>query len=134
MPTNRAASEDLSSANHMPQLQHNMWLVAARSAVLSVITGGGKWVEITRHADRSTSTSSSPPPSGNSSAAWRAVSSLACSGFEPRQKNSDDSRTLTGSPTQQRLPEVRALTVKTNTQCPRKPVVDSGKQIAYIKV
>jgi hypothetical protein len=41
---------------------------------------------------------------------------------------------LTGSPTQQRLPEVRALTVKTNTQCPRKPVVDSGKQIAYIKV
>ena len=26
-------------------------LVAARSAVLSVITGGGKWVEITTHAD-----------------------------------------------------------------------------------
>jgi hypothetical protein len=25
--------------------------VAARSAVLSVITGGGKWVEITTHAD-----------------------------------------------------------------------------------
>jgi hypothetical protein len=35
----------------MPQLQHNMWVVAARSAVLSVITGGGKWVEITTHAD-----------------------------------------------------------------------------------
>ena len=35
----------------MPQLQHNMWVVAARSAVLSVITGGGKWVEITAHAD-----------------------------------------------------------------------------------
>jgi hypothetical protein len=35
----------------MPQLQHNMWVVAARSAVLSVITGGGKWVEITVHAD-----------------------------------------------------------------------------------
>ena len=51
MPTNRAASENLSSANHMPQLQHNMWLVAARSAVLSVITGGGKWVEITTYAD-----------------------------------------------------------------------------------
>ena len=36
---------------YMPQLQHNMWVVAARSAVLSVITGGGKWVEITTHAD-----------------------------------------------------------------------------------
>jgi hypothetical protein len=35
----------------MPQLQHNMWVVAARSAVLSVITGGGKWVEIVAHAD-----------------------------------------------------------------------------------
>ena len=28
-----------------------MWVVAARTAVLSVITGGGKWVEITTHAD-----------------------------------------------------------------------------------
>jgi predicted phage-related endonuclease len=39
------------AAKYMPQLQHNMWVVAARSAVLSVITGGGKWVEITTHAD-----------------------------------------------------------------------------------
>jgi predicted phage-related endonuclease len=31
---------------YAPQLQHNMWVVAARTAVLSVITGGGKWVEI----------------------------------------------------------------------------------------
>ena len=36
---------------YLPQLQHNMWVVAARSAVLSVITGGGKWVEITTYAD-----------------------------------------------------------------------------------
>ena len=36
---------------YMPQLQHNMWVVAARAAVLSVITGGGKWVEIKTHAD-----------------------------------------------------------------------------------
>jgi len=36
---------------YMPQLQHNMWAVAAKSAVLSVITGGGKWVEINAHAD-----------------------------------------------------------------------------------
>jgi hypothetical protein len=28
-----------------------MWVIAARSAALSVITGGGKWVEITTHAD-----------------------------------------------------------------------------------
>jgi len=36
---------------YMPQLQHNMWVVAARTAALSVITGGGKWVEILAHAD-----------------------------------------------------------------------------------
>jgi hypothetical protein len=35
----------------MPQLQHNMWVGAARSTVLSVITGGGKWVEIVTHAN-----------------------------------------------------------------------------------
>src|ERR1700719_3118147 len=44
-------SEEAAVAKHAPQLQHNMWVVAARSAVLSVITGGGKWVEITTHAD-----------------------------------------------------------------------------------
>ena len=36
---------------HAPQLQHNMWVIAARAAVLSIITGGGKWVEIKTHAD-----------------------------------------------------------------------------------
>ena len=35
----------------LPQLQHNMWVAAARSAALSIITGGGKWVEIKTHAD-----------------------------------------------------------------------------------
>jgi predicted phage-related endonuclease len=44
-------SEQAAAQKYMPQLQHNMWVVAARSAVLSVITGGGKWVEITTHAD-----------------------------------------------------------------------------------
>ena len=44
-------SEEAAAEKYMPQLQHNMWVVAARSAVLSVITGGGKWVEITAHAD-----------------------------------------------------------------------------------
>jgi predicted phage-related endonuclease len=44
-------SEEAAAEKYMPQLQHNMWVVAARTAVLSVITGGGKWVEITVHAD-----------------------------------------------------------------------------------
>jgi predicted phage-related endonuclease len=44
-------SEEAAVTKYMPQLQHNMWVVAARSAVLSIITGGGKWVEIKTHAD-----------------------------------------------------------------------------------
>ncbi len=44
-------SEEGALAKYAPQLQHNMWVVAARTAVLSVITGGGKWVEIVAHAD-----------------------------------------------------------------------------------
>jgi len=44
-------SEEAAAAKYMPQLQHNMWVAAARTAVLSIITGGGKWVEITTHAD-----------------------------------------------------------------------------------
>jgi predicted phage-related endonuclease len=46
-----AFSEEAAAEKYMPQLQHNMWVVAARSAVLSVITGGGKWVEIKTRAD-----------------------------------------------------------------------------------
>jgi predicted phage-related endonuclease len=44
-------SEEAAAEKYMPQLQHNMWVVAARTAVLSVITGGGKWVGIVAHAD-----------------------------------------------------------------------------------
>src|ERR1700722_11307314 len=44
-------SEEGAAEKYMPQLQHNMWVVAAKSAVLSVTTGGSKWVEITAHAD-----------------------------------------------------------------------------------
>ncbi len=40
-------SEEAAVAKHMAQLQHNMWVTNLRSAVLSIITGGGKWVEIT---------------------------------------------------------------------------------------
>src|SRR6195952_4969353 len=44
-------SEEAAAEKHMAQLQHNMWVTNARMAVLSIITGGGKWVEITLHAD-----------------------------------------------------------------------------------
>jgi predicted phage-related endonuclease len=44
-------SEEAALEKHTPQLQHNMWVVAARTAVLSIITGGGKWVEIVAYAD-----------------------------------------------------------------------------------
>jgi predicted phage-related endonuclease len=46
-----AFSEEAAAEKYMPQLQHNMWVVEAKTAVLSVITGGGKWVEIKTHAD-----------------------------------------------------------------------------------
>src|SRR3984957_4164249 len=44
-------SEEAALAKHMAQLQHNMWVANASCAVLSIITGGGKWVEMTVHAD-----------------------------------------------------------------------------------
>jgi predicted phage-related endonuclease len=44
-------SEEGAAEKYMPQLQHNMWVVAAKAAVLSVITGGGKWAEIAVGAD-----------------------------------------------------------------------------------
>jgi YqaJ-like viral recombinase domain len=44
-------SEEAAAEKHMAQLQHNMWVTNARSAVLSIITGGGKWIEMTIPAD-----------------------------------------------------------------------------------
>jgi hypothetical protein len=44
-------SEQAAAEKHIAQLQHNMWVSDAISAVLSVITGGGIWVELTLHAD-----------------------------------------------------------------------------------
>ena len=40
-------SEEAAAAKYMAQLQHNMWVTQLRTSVLSIITGGGKWVEIT---------------------------------------------------------------------------------------
>jgi hypothetical protein len=34
-------SEEAATEKHMAQLQHNMWVVHARSAALSIITGAG---------------------------------------------------------------------------------------------
>jgi predicted phage-related endonuclease len=40
-------SEEAAAEKYMAQLQHNMWVTHLKSSVLSIITGGGKWVEIT---------------------------------------------------------------------------------------
>src|SRR5262249_51264184 len=37
-------SEEAAVEKHMAQLQHNMWVTHLRSSVLSIITGGGKWL------------------------------------------------------------------------------------------
>src|SRR6202166_618611 len=44
-------SEEAAAARHMAQLQHNMWVTSSKAAALSIITGGGKWVEMTIPAD-----------------------------------------------------------------------------------
>jgi predicted phage-related endonuclease len=44
-------SEEVAAEKHMPQVQHNMWVTNAPAAVLSIITGGGKWVEVKITAD-----------------------------------------------------------------------------------
>jgi predicted phage-related endonuclease len=44
-------SEEAAAEKHMAQLQHNMWVTNAKAAALSIITGGGKWVEIAIPAD-----------------------------------------------------------------------------------
>jgi predicted phage-related endonuclease len=44
-------SEEGAAEKHMAQLQHNMWVTASRTAVLSIISGGGKWVKMTIPAD-----------------------------------------------------------------------------------
>ena len=44
-------SEEGAAEKYMAQVQHNMWVTNSKTAVLSVITGGGKWVEIPIPAD-----------------------------------------------------------------------------------
>jgi predicted phage-related endonuclease len=44
-------SEQAAAEKHMAQLQHNMMVVGSKASVLSIITGGGKWVEMVISAD-----------------------------------------------------------------------------------
>jgi predicted phage-related endonuclease len=39
-------SEEAAAEKYMAQVQHNMWVTHSREAMLSIITGGGKWVEV----------------------------------------------------------------------------------------
>jgi predicted phage-related endonuclease len=44
-------SEEMAAEKYMAQLQHNMWVTQSRLSVLSIITGGGKWVEMSIPVD-----------------------------------------------------------------------------------
>jgi predicted phage-related endonuclease len=44
-------SEEAASEKHAAQLQHNMLVTGTKRSVLSIINGGGKWVEISVEAD-----------------------------------------------------------------------------------
>jgi predicted phage-related endonuclease len=63
-------SEQAAAEKHMAQLQHNMMVVGTNSSVLSIITGGGKWVEMAISADPVYQTALSYAER----AFWRAVS------------------------------------------------------------
>jgi len=39
-------TEEAAAEKYMAQVQHNMWVTHLRSSALSIITGGGKWVEV----------------------------------------------------------------------------------------
>jgi predicted phage-related endonuclease len=44
-------SEEAAAEKHMAQLQHNMLVAGTKKSVLSIINGGGKWIEISVEAD-----------------------------------------------------------------------------------
>ena len=66
----------------MAQLQHNMWVTNDTTSLLSIITGGGKWVEITIPAD------SLYQHLRSFGAASRMVISLGCSLLRPHARAS----------------------------------------------
>jgi predicted phage-related endonuclease len=44
-------SEEGAAEKHMAQLQHNMLVAGTKKSVLSIINGGGKWIEMSIEAD-----------------------------------------------------------------------------------
>jgi predicted phage-related endonuclease len=44
-------SEEAAAEKHMAQLQHDMLVAGTKKSVLSIINGGGKWIELTIEAD-----------------------------------------------------------------------------------
>jgi predicted phage-related endonuclease len=44
-------SEEAAAEKHMAQLQHNMLVAGTKKSVLSIINGGGKWIELSIDAD-----------------------------------------------------------------------------------
>jgi len=76
-------SEEAATTKYMPQLQHNMWVSNARTAVLSIITGGGKWSRSWPMPTRSISTLSSRPR-GSSGAVSRTAKHRNCSELSRR--------------------------------------------------
>jgi putative phage-type endonuclease len=44
-------SEEAAAEKHMGQLQHDMLVAGTKKSVLSIINGGGKWIELTIDAD-----------------------------------------------------------------------------------
>src|SRR5665213_1857569 len=44
-------SEEAAAEKHMAQLQHNMLVTGTKKSVLSIINGGGKWIELSIEAD-----------------------------------------------------------------------------------
>ena len=44
-------TEEAAAEKHMAQLQHNMLVAGTKKSVLSIINGGGKWVELSIEAD-----------------------------------------------------------------------------------
>ena len=76
-------SEQAAVEKYAPQLQHNLWIVAGRTAVLSVITGGGKWVENRGPGGSALPASHRHRGDGSSGGVSRAASPLPSSAVEP---------------------------------------------------
>jgi predicted phage-related endonuclease len=77
-------SEEAAAEKYMAQLQHNMWVTNARMAALSIITGGGKWVEISVAADQQAVATAMRPPwrkaTDSDNAQWQPAGESACDG------------------------------------------------------